>query len=281
MGLVKSKKVPGRLALLVVGMSVVLWLSAFVFLVVYVESPSNLVAISQAIPDKDLPKIRSKVEIKFYDYIARVLRNKTFPGVDDYTAYAAGRLGLRSLFRPVHQLGFEFGPILNDVTHFRYVRNVRPCLNGTKLFVAIVSAPANVNKRNAIRKTWLARLKKTWNKASAGYAFLLGRTSSSAVQAQIDRESSAHGDVIQVDMVDAYFNLTLKDTTLLNWLDKNCPTVHFVLKVDDDVYVNVRNLTGLLDGLSPLKHLPRIYGYKSSSPPLRGDKLYFMSLYFI
>lgn len=48
-------------------------------------------------------------------------------------------------------------------------------------------------------------------------------------------------------MSDFYRNLSLKVAGLLNWLNANCFKVEFVLKVDDDVYVNVRNLAHFLE----------------------------------
>ncbi len=40
-------------------------------------------------------------------------------------------------------------------------------------------------------------------------------------------------------MLDFYRNLTLKMAGLFNWINSNCPKIDFVLKMDDDMYVNV------------------------------------------
>jgi hypothetical protein len=43
-------------------------------------------------------------------------------------------------------------------------------------------------------------------------------------------------------MKDFYRNLSMKVAALFNWLYTNCEKVDFVVRVDDDVYINVRNL---------------------------------------
>ncbi|EFX72200.1 hypothetical protein DAPPUDRAFT_110913 [Daphnia pulex] len=51
-------------------------------------------------------------------------------------------------------------------------------------------------------------------------------------------------DVITVDqkVFVAVVNLSLKVAGIFNWLYRNCNKVDFIFKIDDDVYVNVRNL---------------------------------------
>jgi hypothetical protein len=68
-------------------------------------------------------------------------------------------------------------------------------------------------------------------------------------------------------MVDGYYNLTLKVVGLLNWLKGHC-RVDFVLKVDDDVYVNVRNLMSAMKPLNPSEK--SIYGSETDDNPQRG-----------
>ncbi len=77
---------------------------------------------------------------------------------------------------------------------------------------------------------------------TAGFGFFVGLTESNMTQEQIEEENSFYGDIIQIGTPDFFRNLSLKVAGLLNWLHRNCPKVDFVMKVDDDVYVNVRNL---------------------------------------
>ncbi|ELW69543.1 Beta-1,3-galactosyltransferase 4 [Tupaia chinensis] len=45
---------------------------------------------------------------------------------------------------------------------------------------------------------------------------------------------------------DSYRNLTLKTLSGLNWADKHCPRARYILKTDDDVYVNVPEMVSEL-----------------------------------
>ena len=62
-------------------------------------------------------------------------------------------------------------------------------------------------------------------------------------------------------MIDSYWNLTLKDVAILNWLNINCPQIPFIFKSDDDVYVNAHNLGAVFKAI-PLNEAS-IYGTKN------------------
>lgn len=67
------------------------------------------------------------------------------------------------------------------------------------------------------------------------------------VQALIDEEASQYGDIIQEDFIDSYNNLTLKSVMLLKWVVTHCDkSVRYILKTDDDMFVNVPNLVRAL-----------------------------------
>lgn len=88
--------------------------------------------------------------------------------------------------------------------------------------------------------------------------FLLGRPQSSYLQnnyendskqQEIVKEAQSYGDILQEDFLDSYNNLTLKSIMLLKWVNNVCGTnVKYVLKVDDDTFVNVPNLIHILIG---------------------------------
>ncbi|GAB0093876.1 beta-1,3-galactosyltransferase 1 [Sergentomyia squamirostris] len=79
--------------------------------------------------------------------------------------------------------------------------------------------------------------------------FLLGQTPSNETQSQIVVESEISQDIIQENFLDSYNNLTLKSVMLLKWVKNNClKRVQFVMKCDDDVFLNVPNLLHVLMG---------------------------------
>lgn len=189
------------------------------------------------------------VNQEFFKYASLVLRNTSYPGIENYTRYAVARLGLLPLIN-VEPLKPEFGPVINDVLSFRYPITIGPCrldviTADQKVFVAVVSAPGNFEKRKIIRQTWKIHLKAEYEKGLlgiVGFGFMLGLTTSDVMQAQIEEESKMYGDIIQIGVSDFYRNLSLKVAGIFNWLYRNCNKVDFIFKIDDDVYVNVRNL---------------------------------------
>lgn len=164
----------------------------------------------------------------------------------------------------------EFGAVLNDVSSFKYPIEIKPCryLNGSSnLFVAIISAAGNFEKRESIRQTWLQQFHRIQTENGlpinlSGYGFIAGQTKDENLQIRIEEESKIYGDILQVGIIDNYYNLTLKVVGLVNWLNNHCSDVDFVLKVDDDIFVNVRNLGAVL--IKTLNRFEKIF-YGSSN----------------
>lgn len=79
-------------------------------------------------------------------------------------------------------------------------------------------------------------------------------------QRRLLNESDMYGDIIQESFIDSYNNLTLKTIMMLKWVTNNCDgRVKYIMKCDDDTFVNVPNLLQvLLGGTVPL--------YKASIP---------------
>nr|CAH0110642.1 unnamed protein product [Daphnia galeata] len=203
--------------------------------------------------ENELKKTREKEKqiLAENGLVTNDLRNTPYPGVENYTQYAVARLGLLPLAN-AEQLKPEFGPVINDVLSFRYPITVPPCLDvfiNRSIFIAVISAPNHFNRRNMIRQSWPIHLKSPPYNNLLGmtrFVFVLGLTENSSAQSQIDEESKIHKDIIQMDMLDSYRNLTLKLSGLFNWVNRNCAKVNFIFKVDDDVYVNVHNLAHFL-----------------------------------
>ncbi|CAH1783666.1 unnamed protein product, partial [Owenia fusiformis] len=106
------------------------------------------------------------------------------------------------------------------------------------LVILINSYHANVNHRNAIRNTYgqseiMARLKIT-------YVFLLGVNKDEKLNAQIEKESRIYGDIVQGDIEERYPNLALKTIMGFEWTTKYCRYAKYVLKTDDDMFLNVQ-----------------------------------------
>lgn len=127
----------------------------------------------------------------------------------------------------------DFSRLIN-LTDFRFLINQKSCsdLHLKPLVLIVVhSAPANLDKRNLIRETW------GQHDVRARLLFFVGAVNSTT-QVSVDVENRTFGDIVQGNFVDAYRNMTYKHIMVLKWFTYYCPEAKFILKADDDVFVN-------------------------------------------
>ncbi|XP_068775657.1 N-acetyllactosaminide beta-1,3-N-acetylglucosaminyltransferase 3 [Struthio camelus] len=115
---------------------------------------------------------------------------------------------------------------------------------GIFLLLAIKSSPGNYVRREVIRKTW--GQERVFAGARVRRVFLCGVAPGGAEAPKLNQllrlEQREHGDVLQWDFWDTFFNLTLKQVLFHAWLEENCPGVRFIFNGDDDVFVNTDNV---------------------------------------
>lgn len=63
----------------------------------------------------------------------------------------------------------------------------------------------------------------------------------------IETEKHLYDDLIVANFEDSYDNLTLKTMSSMEWIDSYCNQSDFVLKTDDDMFINVPNLLSFID----------------------------------
>ncbi|XP_060546097.1 beta-1,3-galactosyltransferase 4-like isoform X2 [Pantherophis guttatus] len=137
------------------------------------------------------------------------------------------------------------------------------------LLVLVASAPGHSARRAAVRRSWGGA------RAAAGLAvrtvFALGLPGEAALQEALEREAAEHGDLLQGRFADTYANLTLKTLALLGWAAARCPAARFLLKADDDVFLNLPALAGHLQALGgpDAVYLGRVHWHV---PPTRDPR---------
>ena len=86
-----------------------------------------------------------------------------------------------------------------------------------------------------------------------------------------------YNDVINIDVIDTYNNLSLKSIEMLKWTSKHCAGAKYLLKVDDDTYVNTTALIVELEAHKRQQHTHGIYGrrYTRRTPQRSPSSRYY------
>uniref|UniRef100_UPI0037E7DEAB N-acetyllactosaminide beta-1,3-N-acetylglucosaminyltransferase 2a n=1 Tax=Semicossyphus pulcher TaxID=241346 RepID=UPI0037E7DEAB len=154
----------------------------------------------------------------------------------------------------------------------------QPHLCNEKPFLLLVvkTLIPHFDRRQAIRETW-GRAGVFANRTVAT-VFLLGNTLSldhfPDLHGMLHHEAALHKDLLQWDYRDTFFNLTVKEVLFLEWFSQNCPHAKFILKGDDDVFVNTLRIIDLLTNLSDSRAKELFIGdVISNAGPNRNQKL--------
>lgn len=150
--------------------------------------------------------------------------------------------------------------------------NPGKCEDDLELLILVPSSMWNFKQREAIRKTWG---NKESSDAKTRLLFFTGTSlSNETFQQTFKDEQGQLQDIVKVNITESYDNLTKKSIALLKWAHLNCPSVRYVLKSDDDMFINIQNLVNVLRKTKPKN---AILGVKNShSVPFRdkGSKWY-------
>ena len=120
-----------------------------------------------------------------------------------------------------------------------YTINNKDVCNHKKpiLFLVLVhTATDHFEWRQALRNTWANVT--LYQTHQMRIVFLLGIPKNESLNAKIQRESTQHGDIVQGNFIDDYHNLTHKGVMGLRWVTENCRQAKFIVKIDDDAFVN-------------------------------------------
>ena len=134
------------------------------------------------------------------------------------------------------------------------------------LLLMIFSRPMNVEGRQRIRATW----GKTFHGSRSNFVsrvFLLG------ISGEKDeapwQEAKKFGDILLGEFRDTYVNLTLKTIMGYDWFSSDCNNVDFLMKTDDDMYVNTAALVTALQ--TKRNWQMKMIGYCMGYYPVRRD----------
>ena len=133
------------------------------------------------------------------------------------------------------------------------------------LLIMIPSSPHYANIRQVIRETWgqyihNTSLPKQHKSMIIKLAFLLGIWNNDTTKKELLAESRTFNDLVIGDFKDSYRNLTRKVLFGLKWMSIYCAEADYVLKADDDIYVDIPRLLDVLK-VNPANLTGSIYGH--------------------
>lgn len=115
------------------------------------------------------------------------------------------------------------------------------CDSRMEILILVHSRMSGTVRRQALRQTWLTITKDNTHPAFR-HVFIVGMDYNSTQQALLEEEARRYGDIAQQNFLDTYQNLTLKNMAGIEWSIKHCRKAKYILKSDEDMYVNVTKI---------------------------------------
>ena len=139
-----------------------------------------------------------------------------------------------------------------SVQDAKYLFRPDVCANREITLVICVPIARHLNEsRSTIRETMGTYSKMPNSTVILVFFVGIGHTDEElAIQETIDHEVKQHQDVVQGDFIDTYKNPTLKSLLIMDWVSKFCNHSSFIVKADDDTYVNIPLMTKKLNRIS-------------------------------
>lgn len=134
---------------------------------------------------------------------------------------------------------------------------VPDCRHDTDLIIMLTTRPGAFYNRAAIRNAW-GRMDSDINRfvmenhKTFRYrtVFIVGRDTDNKIERLVENEHTYYRDILRLNYKDRYENLTNKTILSLTWFANNCPP-KYILKTDDDCFVNLVSLVPWLQQLPP------------------------------
>jgi len=223
----------------------------------YVQNGNNFKTHRNVISENSL-KIRSNSFNIDMDYL---LNKNSMTDLFNLKEKNDEKLFIRSFYKP--------NILINNKELCKVYKNSK-----VLLIYLIHSHKNNFLRRQAMRDTWLSmnvftksELQNMTNLKPEEYAemnatyfeikhlFIVGDDQSNDSYKTLKLESDIYKDILMIDTYDTYQNLLYKHLTIINWVTEYCSNALYVMKLDDDVYVNIKPLS---------KHLLNKFGFDTS-----------------
>ena len=224
-----------------------------------VDSQSNL-----AIDDMhhDIEAVKKESNVIFNDGIPKQFHFEEYKELDEFLTQ---RYGLPFTYKRLQPDVYHYIPYGYDYQYLAEPTNF--CSASTYMVVMIMSTVKKPEERTVLRQTWFKN--RVIEGKEVKYLFIVSSSPDPSVNAMIDEEARQYNDILHMDHLDSYNNITMSIMNTFNWLHRNCHSIRYILNGDPDSYFN----------------MPKIINWLESLPPERQKRLYhgscFITSFFI
>ena len=199
------------------------------------------------------------------DFNVGIPKQFHYPEYKELDRHLTQRFGLPFTYKRFQPESYHYIPYGYDYTYLAEPTHF--CSNDTFMVVMIMSTVKKPEEREVLRSSWFKD--KTVLGKKIKYLFIVSSSPDPEVNAKIDEEAKEFNDILHMDHLDSYNNITMSIMNTFNWLHRNCHSIKYILKGDPDSYFNT----------------PKIVKWLLDLPPQRQTRLYhgscFITSFFI
>lgn len=168
-------------------------------------------------------------------------------------------------------IGTGYVPITLNRDYKMENKHLCTSVKNLTLIVTAYTAPPNFDRRQIMRGSWLNN-SNYLGLGTVRVVWLLGMTSNATLQKELEKEMEEYGDLLQGDFIDHYVNLTHKGAMGFKWVSERCRNARIVLKADDDMILNMKQLFTHILPKTILHKRRHLYCYRNPHSQILRDK---------
>ncbi|OWF51150.1 beta-1,3-galactosyltransferase 5-like [Mizuhopecten yessoensis] len=193
--------------------------------------------------------------------IPNVVENRPDPYIDPFHQWFSERNVVKYSAQGKH-------PVLpeTEVINNKDVCNTDP----VDILIYFQTRWDHFQRRSVLRETWASS--KTFKDIHIRAIFVLGRSTAKEDQVKINNENLLYHDIIQGDFIDSIANLTMKSILAMKWINENCIQAKYILKADDDMFVNIfATIEYLISQIHDKKKVVMCHAKENDTSPIERD----------
>ena len=144
-----------------------------------------------------------------------------------------------------------------------------PACGDISLVILVHSHPEHLTLRKTLRQTWAKEVSEGTFKSRT--VFLIGEVEQEDLSRRLEEERRTHSDLVKGSFVDSYRNLTYKHLLGYRWVMEHCERADYVLKSDDDQFVDTFQLPRYLATFLPPPDQPWFLCNILQRAPIRSE----------